>query len=148
MLSRRELSVQQVHDRLLDRGHAPEDVEAAIERLLQDGSLDDARVARAYINTAVKTKGRGRLRIQRELREMGIAKEIATEALAESFADVDERSLIAKALQKKLHGKTKIDTPAEYARTYQFLMRQGFSPAAASAALRRYKRSGVADGET
>ncbi len=142
MLSRRELSVQQLRDRLLDREHTREDVEAAIERLLDDGSLDDARVARAYINTAVRTKGRGRLRIQRELREMGIAKEVISEALAESFADVDERSLIAKALQKKLRGKTKIDSPAEYARTYQYLMRQGFSPAAVTAALRKYRKGG------
>jgi regulatory protein len=140
MLSRRELSVQQLRDRLLDREHSREDVDAAIERLLEDGSLDDARVARAYINTAVKTKGRGRLRIQRELREMGIAKEVISEAIAESFADVDERSLIAKAIKKKLHNRVKIDTPAEFARVYQYLMRQGFSPDAVSAALRRYRK--------
>ena len=145
MLSRRELSVQQLRDRLLERDHSPEDVDAAVARLLEDGSLDDARVARAYIRTAVKVKGRGRLRIQRELREIGVPKEVAAEALAEAFADIDERSLIAKALQKKLRGHMKIETRADYARAYQFLMRQGFSPASVSTALRKYRKGGDDD---
>lgn len=142
MLSRRELSAQQLRDRLLERDHDPEEVDATVERLLEDGSLDDGRVARAYIRTAVKVKGRGRLRVQRELHEMGIPKEVASEALAESFADIDERALIAKAIQKKLRGKTKLEDQAEYARLYQYLMRQGFSPAGVTAALRRLRRGG------
>jgi SOS response regulatory protein OraA/RecX len=73
---------------------------------------------------------------------MGIDKDVASQALAEAFGDTDERSMIAKALQKKLHGKKKIATPSEYARVYQFLVRQGFSPAAVVSALRAY-RTGV-----
>ena len=92
------------------------------------------------MRTALGVKGRGRLRIQRELQEMGIEKEVASEALAEGFGSVDERALIAAALKKKLRGRTKLESPAEYARVYQFLMRQGFSPGGVSAALRSYRR--------
>jgi SOS response regulatory protein OraA/RecX len=67
---------------------------------------------------------------------MGIPREVAAEALAETFGEVDERSLIAKAIQKKLRGRPKISTQAEYARLYQFLIRQGFSPGAVVAVLR------------
>jgi regulatory protein len=140
MLARRELSAAQVKARLLEREHAAEDVDAAIEQLRESGALDDARVARAYVETALRVKGRGRLRIQRELNEMGIPREVASAALADAFGDVDERRLIAKAIAKKLRGQRKIDTPGEYARVYQFLMRQGFSPAAVSAALRTYRK--------
>jgi regulatory protein len=140
MLARRELSEAQVRARLLERDHNPEDVDAAIEQLKETGALDDGRVARAFARTALKVKGRGRLRIQRELNEMGIAREIAAAALADIFGDVDERGLIVKAITKKLRGRAKIDTPAEYARVYQFLMRQGFSPGAISAALRAYRK--------
>ena len=140
MLARRELSAAQVRARLLEREHTAEDVDAAIEQLRESGALDDARVARAYIETALRVKGRGRLRIQRELNEMGIPRDVAAAALADAFGDVDERSLIAKAITKKLHGRRKIDTPGEYARVYHFLMRQGFSPAAVSAALRAYRK--------
>jgi regulatory protein len=144
LLGRRELSVRQLRERLRDREHTDEDVDRAIDLLIENRALDDRRVAAAYVRTALKVKGRGRLRIQRELQEMGIEKDVAGEALAEAFGEVDERSLIAKALQKKLRGKPKIASAADYARVYQFLMRQGFSPGAVSAALRQYRR-GVPD---
>ena len=140
MLARRELSVAQTRARLLDREHDASEVDASIEHLLETGALDDRRVARAYAATALKVKGRGRLRIQSELHAMGISRDVAAEALAGTFGDVDERSLIAKALQKKLRGRQKLADQAEYARMYQFLMRQGFSPAAVSAALRAYRK--------
>src|SRR5438874_4020083 len=142
MLARRELSAAQLKARLLEREHAAKDVDAAIEQLRESGALDDARVARAYTETALKVKGRGRLRIQRELNEMGIPREIAAAALADAFGEVDERGLIAKALKKKLRGPQKIDTPQEYGRVYQFLIRQGFSPAVVSAALRAFRKRG------
>ena len=141
MLARRELSVVQVRARLLDREHSTEDTEAAIQRLLESGALDDRRVARAYARTASAVKGRGRLRVQQELHAMGIGREVAAEAVAETFGDVDERSLIDKAIQKKLRvtgsGPKRKLSLQERARLYQFLMRQGFTPAGISAALRR-----------
>jgi SOS response regulatory protein OraA/RecX len=76
------------------------------------------------------------LRVVRELAAMGIAKATASAAIAEVFSDLDERTLIARALQKKSRGR-RISSPTERARLYQYLMRQGFSPAAIVAALRR-----------
>jgi regulatory protein len=145
LLGRRELSERQLRERLRDREHADADIDRAIELLIENRALDDRRVAAAYVRTALKVKGRGRLRIQRELQVMGIEKEVAAEALAEAFGDIDERALIAQALKKKLRGKSTLASPAEYARLYQFLMRQGFSPSGVSAALRRYRRGGGAD---
>ncbi|OFW08622.1 MAG: hypothetical protein A3H96_06975 [Acidobacteria bacterium RIFCSPLOWO2_02_FULL_67_36] len=136
LLGRRELSVAGLRARLIDREHPPDDVDAAIAHLVETGALDDARVARAHARTATKVKGRGRLRVARELQMMGIAKEVAAEALGEVFGDLDERAMIARALQKKLRGRPRIASPAEHARLYQFLMRQGFSPAGIVAALR------------
>ena len=137
LLSRRELSVTNLRARLLYREHPADEVEAAIAHLLDTRALDDARVARAFARTSANVKGRGRLRVMRELSQMGIAKDVAGEALAEVFGDLDERSLIARALQKKMRGKPKVMTRAESARLYQYLMRQGFSPAAIVAALKK-----------
>jgi regulatory protein len=139
LLSRRELSVSQLRARLLERDHTPEDVDRAIERLLETQALDDKRVARAHARTAAGVKGRGRLRVIRELHAMGIEKSVASEAVAEAFGDGDERSLIGKAIQKKLRGHTRIATTADYARLYQYLMRQGFTPAGIAAALRKLR---------
>ena len=137
MLARRELSEKQLRDRLIDRDHQRDEIDRVIAHLLESKALDDGRVARAYARTAAGVKGRGRLRVMRELSTMGIARDVANEALAEVFADVDERALIAKALQKKMRGRPRITNAAEHARLYQFLMRQGFTPAGITAALRK-----------
>jgi regulatory protein len=147
LLARRELSVKELRDRLIDRQHPADEIERAIEHLLETQALDDARVARAYARTAATVKGRGRLRVMRELNAMGISKETASEALADVFADVDERALIAKALHKKMRARPRIANRAEYARLYQYLMRQGFTPAGISAALRKFGGRGGEEDE-
>jgi regulatory protein len=145
LLARRELSVEGVRARLQDRGFPQEEIETAVGRLLESGALDDGRVARAYARTAMTVKGRGRLRVMRELLQMGIESDVAAEALGEVFGEVDERGLIAQALQKKLRGRTKLADANEYARLYQYLMRQGFSPAGVAAALRRFRSGASVD---
>ena len=137
MLARRELTVEGVRSRLRDREYSNTEISTAVDRLLETGALDDALVARAYARTAAAVKGRGRLRVVRELHAMGVARQTAAEAVAEVFGDLDERAMIAKALQKKLRGRTTLRDQGERARLYQFLMRQGFSTAAVAAALRK-----------
>jgi regulatory protein len=140
LLGRRELSVAQLRARLAEHEHNDADIDRAIDLLLEQGALNDARLAKAYVAKALEIKGRGRLRIQRELQVMGVERDVAAQALGEAFGDVDERALIKKALDKKLRGRMKIDSTAAYARVYQFLMRQGFSPAAVTAVLRAYRK--------
>ena len=145
LLARRELTEKELRDRLLDRDHPRDEIDRVITHLLESKALDDGRVARAYARTAAGVKGRGRLRVMRELNVMGIARETATEAVTEVFADVDERALITKALHKKMRGKSRIRDAREHARLYQYLMRQGFTPARIVAALR--KLGGRTDGD-
>ena len=136
-LARRELSASQVRSRLLDRDHTPEETDAAVAKLLATGALDDRRVARGYARTALTIKGRGRLRVARELQTMGIARELAAEAIAEVFGETDERALVEKAIAKKLRGR-RVETVQDRARLYRFLLRQGFPASAVSAALHRW----------
>ena len=51
LLARRELSVKELRDRLIDREHPADEVDRAVEHLLETQALDDARVARAYART-------------------------------------------------------------------------------------------------
>ncbi len=145
LLAGRELSVEGVRARLEDRGYPRDEIAEAIARLLDSGALDDGRVARAFARTAATVKRRGRLRVMRELLQMGISSEIASAALGEVYGDIDERTLIDEALRKKLRGRVKVPDPHEYARTYQFLLRQGFSPAGVTAALRKIRGARPSD---
>jgi regulatory protein len=141
LLSRRALTISECRDRLLARQHQTDTVDAAIAHLLDTGALDDRQLALAHARTAVEIKGRGRLRVVRELQARGVDKEIAAEAVAEVFGEKDERSLVARALQKKLRGRPRPADAAEYARLYQYLMRQGFTPAVVVDTLRKLRRT-------
>ena len=75
---------------------------------------------------------------------MGIAPDIVSAAIEHAFEGSDERTLIERAIDRRLkssHGR--IDDPAAYRRLYGHLLRQGFASSTVSAALRARAR-GVA----
>lgn len=131
LLSVRELSEAQLRARLLRRQCDPDDVERAIERLKRDGSLDDRRVARAAARMEASIRNRGRSRVLQRLRQLGIASDIARQAADDVFADIDERALLDRALERRLKGvaPTALDRRAT-ARIVRGLVAQGFPPSA------------------
>jgi regulatory protein len=139
LLARRELSTPQLRARLAARGCPPEAIDAALERLRADGALDDRRMARAFASTAARVKHRGRLRILRELEASGIDRDTARVAIEAVFDEVDEATVLERAIARRLRGA--IRDEAHFRRLHQYLIRLGFAPAAAAAALNaRFRR--------
>jgi regulatory protein len=126
MLAMRELSATQVRERLTRRGHAEEDIDAAVARLTAERSLDDARVAAAIARTETGLRKRGRLRVKRRIEAAGIAPAIAQQAVDDTFQDIDADALLAAALEKRLRGRTNIADDREFQRLYRYLASQGF----------------------
>ena len=139
MLSRRELSEREVRQRLTRRGYEEGDIDAAIGRLTQDGSIDDARAARAMAHAETSFKKRGKLRVKRRLEMAGIASDVAQRAVQDVFEAIDADALMASALQKRLRGREQIADDREFQRLYRYLIGQGFEPDRVLALLRRRK---------
>lgn len=130
---RRDYTAAELRDRLLDKGHTDADAADCVARLIADGTLDDRRVASLHLRTAHDIKGRGRLRIERELLQRGIALSLARDLLASLPAD-DEQAQIARILaRKRLPSRLSL---AERRRLFQHLLRRGFPADAISKALR------------
>jgi regulatory protein len=140
-LARRELSEAQLRQRLARRGFSPDDIDAAMTRLRQDGSVNDARVAAAIARTQLAIKRRGQRRVKREIEAAGIAGALAERAVAEVYAEVDPDALLAAAIDRRLGSRT-LDDDRDMARLYRYLVGQGFDSDKAMTALRaRRKRS-------
>ena len=139
-LARRELSEAQIRQRLSRRGFTPEDIDLAIDRLRQDGSLDDARVAAAIARSQLSIKKRGARRVRREIEAAGITPALAERAVAEVYAEVDADALMAAAIDRRL-GTRRLDDDREMARLYRYLVGQGFDADRAMAALRARRKS-------
>lgn len=126
LLARRELSEAQLRLRLLRRGYPSEEVDEALTRLKAERALDDVRVAEALTRTEIALRGRGRLRVGRQLAQAGIASDIADRALDRAYADTDPDALLTAALDKRLRGRRVIADQREMQRLYRYLTSQGF----------------------
>jgi regulatory protein len=136
LLARRELSEAQVRQRLARRGYAADDIETAIARLLEERALDDRRVAAAIAHTKTRVRGRGRLRVKRQIEAAGISPSLAQDAVDAVFGEIDADALLTAALERRLRGRTTIADDREYQRLYRYLVTQGFDSDRVVAALR------------
>ena len=147
MLARRELSAAQVKDLLQKRGFPEDAVDSAVERLQDEGALDDRRTATAFARLSLDLKLRGRRRVLRELEQkLGIGHATARDAVDEVYANVAERDLVERLLDRRHAGR--IRTTQTFRRLYQALVRQGFDHSVIVSALRARASGAVgSDGE-
>ena len=140
-LTARELSEGQVRERLARRGYTNRAIDPAIERLMQDHTLDDRRAATGVARTEATVRRRGPRRIMGRLVAMQIDRDLAKEVVQELFGDSGETELLEQALDKRLRGNTaRLGDPRERRTLVAFLVRQGFSASAASALIRKRSR--------
>jgi regulatory protein len=128
LLARRELSEAQVRQRLGRRGHRPDAIDSAVERLKSSRAIDDARVAEAIARTERSIRKRGKLRVKQQIERAGIAAEVARTAITDVCAQTDDAELIEGALAKRLRGSASIADDREFHRLYRYLLGQGFEP--------------------
>jgi len=132
LLSRRDYSSSELRKKLLERDHDADAVDALLQDLTASHLLDDRRVAASHVRTATAIKGRGKLRIARELAARGLPKDIVSEALG-AVEKQDEAAAIRKILtRKKWPANPSI---ADRRRMFQHLMRRGFPADAIGTAL-------------
>jgi regulatory protein len=134
MLARRELSEAQLRLRLQRRQLDPDDIDRGVERLRREGALDDRRTALACARTEAQVKRHGRRRVLRQLQALGIDRGIATAAVTEVFADVDESSLLAQAIERRLRGASLDRSTLQ--RVQRYLLSKGFEAGPVNEALR------------
>jgi regulatory protein len=137
-LTARELSESQVRTRLAEKGYTDTAIDPAVERLLQDRTLDDRRAAAAVARTEARVRRHGPHRVMARLMAMHIDRDLARDIVRELFAEEDEAALLEKTLETRLRGTPeRLADPRERRRILAHLVRQGFSASAASAAVRR-----------
>ena len=116
--------------KLGQRRFAPEEIEAALDRLAAQGYLDDRATARRFVQARSEGRGEGRHRLRGELLKRGVAPGLADEVLAELLPE-DDRAAAAEAAARFLRSGRK--SPDALAR---HLARKGFSRRAIVALLR------------
>lgn len=135
LLARREYARAELATRLAVSGATRDEIEPLLDELQQSGYLSDARFADALVRQKLGTHARRA--IARELRERGVTKELAAEALAEAGAG--DEFTEAQALWQRRFG-TPPNDKREKARQLRFLVSRGYP---ASVAFRVLRSAGV-----
>jgi regulatory protein len=140
MLGRRELSEQQVRQRLARKQYPQDEIDDAIARLRQERAINDRRVAEAIARTETAIRKRGKVRVRMQLERAGIAKETAKAAIDEVFEAIDDDALLQSSLRKRLRGRETIADDREFQRLFRYLIGQGFESDRVLQALRTKRK--------
>jgi regulatory protein len=140
MLGRRELSEQQVRQRLARKQYPQDEIDDAIARLRQERAINDQRVAEAIARTETAIRKRGKVRVRMQLERAGIAKETAKAAIDEVFEAIDDDALLQSSLRKRLRGRETIADDREFQRLFRYLIGQGFESDRVLQALRTKRK--------
>ena len=115
---------RELEGKLARRGYPPEEVEPALDRLGQQGYLDETETARSFVAGRQSRGGEGRSRLKAELVKRGAAGD-AIEAALEDLTPEDDLAAAREAAAKWARGGKR--DPQALAR---HLQRKGFSPRA------------------
>jgi regulatory protein len=140
MLGRRELSEQQVRQRLARKEYEQDEIDEAVERLRAERAINDQRVAEAIARTETGIRKRGKVRVRMQLERAGIAKDTVKQAIDDVFEGIDSDALLEASLRKRLHGRDKIADDREFQRLFRYLIGQGFESDRVMQALRAKRK--------
>lgn len=128
MLAFRGRASRELARALERKGEPKELVTRAVERLTEQGLLDDAAFAESFTRAKVLGAQQSRRRVQQDLARKGVAREVTDAAIATVFEEeqVDQREIVEQAARKKLGSLRKLDSVVRRRRLYAFLARRGY----------------------
>jgi len=138
-LEARPRSIAEVRRRLLTQGYRAELVEGSVERLLELGILDDAAVARTWVESRDRARPRGERALRSELARKGIDRSLTDGVLEEREAEHPEADAEAarRVLARHASALGRVADPrARRQRAYALLARSGFDSETATDVIR------------
>jgi regulatory protein len=125
-LMRRAHSVHEMKKALAQRCEDQAIVKKVLERLKESGLVDDARYAKQFTQSRMRTRKQGEFRIARELRARGVPDRHIESARDEAVSENDVTALLRSRIDRKLRlTRGEIDQK-KMASLYNSLLRAGF----------------------
>lgn len=118
-------SEAEVRAKLAHLGFSETIVETALERLRSLNYVNDEIFAREWARSKAEGRGYGPLRIERELRQKGIARSLIRQVVKETFGQQEGRERARGLVAKRFRGKDLGDRKVLH-RAVAFLQRRGY----------------------
>jgi len=124
LLGYRERSLREIKIRMRQKGYEEKLVEKVVKYLKDRNLINDKRFTRLWAESRIK-KGYGSWRIQSELEQKGVNREIADEILKDLYSGIDEVQVALDLVEKKRWVSK--EPPRLTERVSNLLRRRGFS---------------------
>jgi SOS response regulatory protein OraA/RecX len=126
ILARRDMAAEELRRALLAKAHSEAAVEAALDRLRRERTLDDAALAARYARSRLQYHGQGQHRVRQGLRRKGVTGAIMEAGIREALGEVSESGVLDR-LARRYWTQRRRDAPARRLRgLWAFLVRRGF----------------------
>jgi len=128
LLGARPYSTRALQRKLVQKEYSADEVSEAVDRLLENGLLNDARYAEQYARSKILSTGASKRRLQQDLYRKGIKGDVATEAIASVMdqEEVDPAAVIERVAKKKLAQLGDLEPLVLRRRLFAFLARRGY----------------------
>lgn len=128
LLAARAYTVRDIRRKMSQKGFATDEADAAVERLVSSGLLDDARYAAEFARQRLVVGGASVRRVEQLLAAKGISRDLANQATAQvvSEEDVDTLVYMERLAHKKLRSMGDLALPVKRRRLFGFLARKGY----------------------
>ncbi len=127
LLSYRPRSIKEIRNRLKKKDYSSKVILEVVKSLKRLKFLNDKEFARMWVESRIKTRPMGRYRLQQELIQKGIDRDLIEETLS-SYREEEEIELAKELAQRKLkRSYQNLDEVTTKRRLYGFLQRRGFS---------------------
>lgn len=125
-ISIRLRSIKEVKDYLLKKGGSNNEVEYAVQKLIESGYLDDDRFTKAFIKDKLKFTTIGDYKIKMQLNKLGVS----TSIIEDNMNKIDEHIIeekIKKIIEKDKKRNKKYTGQILKNKIYNHLLNQGYS---------------------
>ncbi len=137
LLTYRPRTRAELEGKLRDREFGEAVIGAVIADLIRLGYVNDREFARQWAAGRVRLRGFGRRRIEQELKNKRLSRELVREALEELFEAEPEADIAHQEAEKKLKSLTRFAPEVRRRRLAGHLERRGFSSGTIYDVLRR-----------
>ncbi|MEU4802479.1 regulatory protein RecX [Actinosynnema sp. NPDC023587] len=144
LLTARARTRVELKEALLRKGIRPETAEVVLGRFDRAGLIDDAAFAEVWVRSRHAYQGLGRRALARELRQKGVADEVAAEAVA-AVDDEAEQERARELVRKKLRSMSGVDDQAKIRRLVGALARKGYAEGMAYRVVREELRAAAVE---
>ena len=140
LLRYRPRSCAEVQTRLVKLGFSPDEISEVIERGKDAGLLDDRLFAKLWVEDRLAHHPLSRRALIRELEEKGIAAKTISQVMADLYPAQDESRIALDLARTRMARYSGIDRDVRMRRTFNFLLRRGFSVSLAREVVREIER--------